>query len=131
MCFPYRMLFVASAALASVFMESCTLPPFVGGIRMVAYEALLEAPGSTRLPVARVNDTGSVLQVFGGGTGSDENFIGLTGPDGRDDHPNALTNANWGVTFNYNFSASPSCGTGSLSGFVPVAGAEFDETCLL
>ena len=105
------------------------MPPFVAGIRCVAYEATVETPDA-KLPVSLVSDTGSVVQVLGGGTGTDENFIGLTGGNGIDDHPNAITNANWLVNFSYLPSEIPACGNGSISGFVPIAGAEFDETCL-
>lgn len=105
-------------------------PPFFGGIRAVAYEALVDSP-SAKLPVAFVSDTGSAVQVLGSGTGTEENFVGLTGTDGIDDHPDALTNANWVVNFNYLPSAVPLCGSGSISGFVPIAGAQFQETCLL
>jgi hypothetical protein len=120
---------MAGLILVTMFMGPCPLPPFSGGIRMVTYEAL-EDSRSAKLPVAGVIDTGSVFQILGSGTGSDENFIGFTESDGVDDHPNALTNADWSVSFDFRLSI-PVCGTGSQTGFVPIAGAEFDEKCLL
>jgi hypothetical protein len=118
--------------LAAIYMGGCPLfPNFPGGIRMTALEAPFEAPTAT-LPVAEVGDFGNLTQVIGPGTGTQQSFgPSFTGANGIDDHPNAQTNANWSVTFDYTSSPIPQCGVGGQSHLVPSGGTEFKATCLL
>jgi len=104
-------------------------PPFPGGIRMVSFEAPAENP-SDQSPVDGVADSGQKLSQVGSGNGNMDTFEGYTqGPYGIDDHPLARDNANWQVTWNFATIFSPApCNVGQQTHFVPLGGAEFDET---
>jgi hypothetical protein len=124
--------FARSVIVAVAFTGGCPHePPFPGGIRMEANEALFDSP-SAKVPVGNVGDFGTLTFVVGPGSGNQETFLGFTDPvTGIDDHPNAQTNANWAVAFDYTPSPIPACGVGTQSGFVPTQGAVFEETCLI
>ena len=123
-------IFLSLCCMVLIKLNSCGPPPFPGGVRSLADEAMVDSPDN-RVGVAGVNDIGTVLSVVGTGNGTLQSFNGFTDDNGIDDHPNARDNANWSDFFNWSFSEEPSCPTTTSTGYIPVGGGEFEKTCLL
>jgi hypothetical protein len=85
--------------LSLLSLSGCGIaPPFPGGIRIVTLQTF---QGIFTSPAPGVLDAGNLQFVNGAGNGTQTAFSGVTGAFGIDDHPDALTNANWFLQTNY------------------------------
>lgn len=116
---------ISIVLLGTVLCSSCKPPAFKGGIRDVAVETFVYAPGE--FPVPGVLDYGNAA---GPGNGGPTSFEGVTGSFGIDDHPSVAVNVDWTVTNNY-ATVIFQCGSTQTSGFVPVGGAIVKAVCYM
>ena len=85
--------------LSLLSLSGCGIaPPFPGGIRIVTLQTF---QGIFTSPAPGVLDAGNANFSNGPGNGTQTAFSGVTGAFGIDDHPSALTNANWFLQTNY------------------------------
>ncbi len=116
---------VCCILLGVLLCASCNPPKFKGGIRDVAVETFVAAPG--QFPVPGVLDYGNAA---GPGNGGPTSFEGVTGSFGIDDHPSVAVNVDWTVTNNFAV-AIYQCGSTTTSGFVPTQGAIVTAVCYM
>jgi hypothetical protein len=104
-------------------------PGFQGGIRIRATTGTIEDP----FDVFRVQgaiDSGNLVAAHGGGSGTQTFWTdGSTDSSGIDDHPNAVTDADWTTTVSF-VVAVPECGVDTAPDYVGPNGKIIEHFCV-
>lgn len=123
---------IALVSVLSVFLSGCNviLPPFDGGVRVIAMETPIELPG-VMVPISNAEDIGVLIVTLGPGSGSSQ-FDGYTNTNGVDDHPNANANAEWQLSMLFGQSSAPACQpAGPVTFNGDSAGLIWNSTCIV
>jgi len=132
---PLSSLLAVGMLLLFACSSDSTSSPVACGIRMQAQIKLTNDFGVSQIHnLGGVSTSGSMLSIVGNSacTGSGTTFSGTTAfGTGLNDNFAVRMNANWTVAWGYQNTAFSSCGVNSGQGFVPDAGAVFNNVCSL
>jgi hypothetical protein len=131
----FTLLISLSFVLCSCNAGDSTAPPINCGIRMQAQVSLSNALGISQTHnLGGVRTSGTMLSTVGASAclGTLTSFGGITDyASGLNDNSGMRMNSNWQVAWDYSSTSFSSCLVFTNQGFVPDAGAIFNNVCNL